>query len=105
MAKTIQHVAFDEMMDLGRFCAYSGDDKGMTGSGDRPPKARKAVMYKLMSVIEHRGNAFSGHYVAYRRDLANPTDWLLISDESVRKVTWRDVANCQAYMLFYEATL
>ena len=28
--------------------------------------------------------------------------WVHVSDDEVRKVSWREVANCEAYMLFYE---
>ena len=28
--------------------------------------------------------------------------WVHVSDDEVRRVSWREVANCEAYMLFYE---
>jgi ubiquitin carboxyl-terminal hydrolase 30 len=55
-------------------------------------------------VVEHRGGAYSGHYVCYRRrSKANGADWLFVSDQDVRSVSWDEVRGCQAYMLFYEA--
>jgi ubiquitin carboxyl-terminal hydrolase 1 len=102
MAKTIQHVEFDEIMDFGKYSAYSGDDKGMIGKRDESHRKASAVWYRLMSVVEHRGNAFCGHYVAYRRDLANPGMWVYVSDEIVKSLPWDEVRRRQAYMLFYE---
>ena len=103
MAKTIQHVEFDRIMDFGRYGAYCGDDKGMTGKRDASTEKRVTpVLFKLMSVVEHSGNAFSGHYVTYRRDLANPGQWIFVSDENVKSVPWEVVKARQAYMLFYE---
>ena len=58
--------------------------------------------YRLQAIIEHRGDAFGGHYVCYRRDPSNGR-WLYISDDTVRSCDWSDVRRCQAYMLFYEA--
>lgn len=102
MAKTIQHIEFDQVMDFGRYSAYCGDDKGMTGKRDGRKQRTTPVLYRLMSVVEHSGNAFSGHYVAYRRDLANPGGWVFVSDEHVKSVPWKEVKARQAYMLFYE---
>lgn len=102
MAKTIQHIEFDQVMDFGRYSAYCGDDKGMTGKRDGRKQRTTPVLYRLMSVIEHSGNAFSGHYVAYRRDLANPGSWVFVSDERVERIPWKEVKARQAYMLFYE---
>ena len=102
MAKTIQHVEFERTMDFGRYSAYCGDDKGMTGKRDQDKRRVTPVMYKLESVVEHSGNAFSGHYVTYRRDLAKPGRWIVVSDEQVKSVPWEEVKVRQAYMLFYK---
>lgn len=98
MAKTIQHVSFPEILDLGKICST---------------RSSKPINYRIMSVIEHRGNAYSGHYVTYRRitdyrnSLRHTTTqlktWALISDEKVSFLSWHEVSRCQAYMLFYEA--
>jgi ubiquitin C-terminal hydrolase len=102
MAKTIQHVEFEEIMDFGKYSAYSGDDKGMIGKRDETSRKTSPVLYRLMSVVEHRGNAFGGHYVAYRRDVANCGMWVYVSDEVVKSIPWDEVKTRQAYMLFYE---
>ena len=73
------------------------------------------LTYDLVSVVEHLGNANSGHYITYRRvsppshksstsvdEEATTPEWVVCSDGSVRSVTFAQVASCTAYMLFYE---
>jgi len=115
MTKITQHVIFPEILDVSPYCAYGGVMGGnwagsQRGSGgtNRTTTARggtpKSIPYKLQAVMEHRGGAFSGHYVCYRRDKSNG-GWLYISDHLVRRVSWGEVQRCQAYMLFYEAAM
>jgi uncharacterized UBP type Zn finger protein len=57
-----------------------------------------------MSVIEHRGSAFAGHYQTYQRVRTSDAErWVLISDQTITPIPWRDVQNSQAYILFYES--
>jgi hypothetical protein len=72
MAKTMQHVDFPEVLDLSPHCAYGGGEKGMptwagqgSGSGMSGDDRSNGTLYKLVSVIEHRGSAFAGHYQMY----------------------------------------
>jgi len=105
MAKAMQIVDFSEILDVAPF----------TSSNDK-----KKILYRLMSVVEHIGNANFGHYVTFRRftsaqpgvapeiaaanTVSTSVDrWYRISDESVQLVEWSDVKRCQAYLLFYEA--
>ena len=104
MAKVNRHVRFDEYLDLGEYCAYGvtsfEEDRRvhrMTSPYDQIPK----VPYILMSVIEHSGNAFGGHYQTYCRVDRKKNDWILVSDESMVSKTFTEVRQCQAYMLFY----
>ena len=107
MSKTIQHVAFPEFLDVAPYCAYAG---GMTPetqwAGTLPKResscTRRPIHYRLLSVIEHRGGAFDGHYVCYRRDSPSGR-WLFISDDTVKVIDLVNVRCCQAYMIFYEA--
>jgi ubiquitin C-terminal hydrolase len=102
-SKTAQHVIFPEILDVGPYCVYAGSS---VPTGDNNAAALSSrIPYRLMSVIEHTGGAFYGHYVSYRRDPASPAgnQWLYISDDTVRRVDWNAVRRCQAYMLFYEA--
>jgi ubiquitin C-terminal hydrolase len=108
MSKTLQHVLFPEYLDVSPYCAYSefGSTNARWGGSfpERPSSGTRApIHYRLVSVIEHRGNAFHGHYVSYRRDPTNHGSWLFISDCKVMSVSWQDVQQCQAYMIFYEA--
>jgi hypothetical protein len=107
MSKTLQHVIFPEYLNVAPYCAYSEfGSMNARWTGTVPERSssgsRASIHYRLMSVIEHRGNAFHGHYVCYRRDPFTGR-WLYISDEVVQSVSWQDVQRCQAYMLFYEA--
>lgn len=112
MEKCIQLVEFPEVLDVSPYCAYgprastpwaagssaNGMDGGRTCSLNN---SDGRMPYRLQSIIEHRGNAFGGHYVSYRRD--HTGQWYLISDSSVHPVSWHDVRCSQAYLLFYEA--
>jgi ubiquitin C-terminal hydrolase len=115
-SKTMQHISFPEMLDVSSFCAYGASQKSHASfAGTINIKQSNAqssaatsmpIWYKLMAVIEHRGGPYSGHYVCYRRDPSALLEdrWLWISDDTVRVCHWCNVKNCQAYMLFYEAT-
>lgn len=111
MSKTNQHVDFPEVLDLSPYCAYGGGKEGMpswagrgSGSGISGGEISKGKLYRLMSVIEHRGNAFAGHYQTYRRVRSGDAErWVLISDQNITPIRWRDVRSSQAYMLFYES--
>jgi len=100
MVKTKQHVQFDLELDLGPFCATH-----VSSSNKKNGQAKSSrLMYKLYAILEHAGNAYSGHYVTYRR-MSNGNDdkWCLISDDSIATdLPWSRVRTAQAYMLFYE---
>jgi hypothetical protein len=128
MEKCVQFVEFPQFLDLSPFCAYgpraitpwaAGSLPDASSAPTKLPKQpspawnqpfpstdamdenHENMPYRLQSVIEHRGNAFGGHYVSYRRD--HTGSWFCISDSLVNPVSWREVQTCQAYMLFYEA--
>ena len=116
-SKTMQHISFPEMLDVSSFCAYGAPKRHHSSfAGTRSINQARVlsgaatsmpIWYKLMAVIEHRGGPYSGHYVCYRRDPSSAVGedrWLWISDDTVRVCQWSNVRNCQAYMLFYEAT-
>jgi ubiquitin C-terminal hydrolase len=67
--------------------------------------------YDLRSVVVHIGRPESGHFVCYRRGWTpgvgtnnRRASWFYISDAEVKKVSFDEVANSEAYMLFYERT-
>ncbi len=87
MLKSAQIVAFPETIDIAPFCACVSRGSSLT--------------YNLMAIIEHRGNAHTGHYVTYRRRTSD--SWIVVSDDHVSAVSWDVVRRSQAYMLMYEA--
>ena len=104
MLKSSSHIDFPEILDVSSHCAYGGGGQRQSASPSKKTKTDK-IEYRLMSAVEHRGNANSGHYQTYRR-VGNNSEterWAMISDESVKYVEWNVVKKCQAYMLFYEA--
>ncbi|XP_041456458.1 ubiquitin carboxyl-terminal hydrolase 30-like [Lytechinus variegatus] len=63
--------------------------------------------YRLASAVVHVGNAFSGHFLTYRRGPSKPNEplnshWLCVSDESVYTAQLSDVLSQKAYMLYYQ---
>jgi ubiquitin C-terminal hydrolase len=107
MEKCIQFVEFPQILDLSPYCAYgprastpwaAGSPKE---SGGGLSHGAAGIPYRLQAIIEHRGDAFGGHYVSYRRN--HMGEWFRISDNNVTPIPWRQVQTCQAYMLFYEA--
>ena len=114
ITKVTRHVRFGERLDLGPYCAYgeasfeeeeSEEDRRIFSAATTPSdrRAGRTIPYELMSVIEHDGDAFGGHYQTYRRVDLKRREWVLVSDESVAPRTWNEVRRCQAYMLFYAA--
>ncbi|KAM6930426.1 ubiquitin carboxyl-terminal hydrolase 30 [Xenentodon cancila] len=66
-------------------------------------------LFQLMAVLVHHGDMHSGHFVTYRRSPLSPrsssalsSQWLWVSDDSVRKASLHEVLSSNAYMLFYE---
>ncbi|GLJ32906.1 hypothetical protein SUGI_0662780 [Cryptomeria japonica] len=76
---------------------------------------KESCIYHLIGVVEHSGSMRGGHYVAYVRgprdekmqevndeDDPNQSTWYCISDSSVRKISFSEVLQREAYLLFYE---
>ncbi|XP_066546486.1 ubiquitin carboxyl-terminal hydrolase 30 isoform X2 [Amia ocellicauda] len=66
-------------------------------------------LFRLTAVLVHHGDMHSGHFVTYRRSppssrspSAFSSQWLWLSDDTVRKATLQEVLASNAYMLFYE---
>ena len=105
MEKCTQKVLFDEYLNLAPYCTYSAEASSswVTGTGRHSQTGDgrlQKILYQLVSIIEHRGNAFGGHYICYRRF---GSTWFRVSDNNVSPVPWTYVRACEAYMLFYEA--
>ena len=54
--------------------------------------------YVLAAVIEHGGFVFRGHYKIY---LHHAEEWWLLNDKKVRKSSFEEVFNAQAYIMMY----
>ncbi|NXX96693.1 UBP30 hydrolase, partial [Centropus bengalensis] len=86
----------------------------LTSSGTFPlaafPECSSPVyLYRLMAVVVHHGDMHSGHFVTYRRSpppprspLSASSQWLWISDDTVRRASLQEVLSSSAYLLFYE---
>lgn len=74
------------------------------------PFGRSPVyVYRLMAVVVHHGDMHSGHFVTFRRSPSSSrtlpsagSQWLWVSDDTVRKSTLQEVLSSSAYLLFYE---
>ncbi|XP_061392039.1 ubiquitin carboxyl-terminal hydrolase 33 [Musca vetustissima] len=61
----------------------------------------QVAMYNLTSVICHHGTVGGGHYTCFARNFCN-NRWYEFNDHHVNEVSADTVANCQAYVLFYQ---
>uniref|UniRef100_A0A8C3H3K8 Ubiquitin carboxyl-terminal hydrolase n=1 Tax=Corvus moneduloides TaxID=1196302 RepID=A0A8C3H3K8_CORMO len=72
------------------------------------PRRAPLYLYRLMAVVVHHGDMHSGHFVTFRRapgarsSSSSSSQWLWISDESVRRASLHEVLAASAYLLFYE---
>lgn len=73
------------------------------------PSSSTEYLFQLTAVLVHHGDMHSGHFVTYRRCPSSPrspslfsSQWLWVSDDSVRKASLHEVLSSNAYMLFYE---
>ncbi len=63
--------------------------------------------YKLASAVVHLGNAYSGHFLTYRRAPSTMSDqlcenWMCVSDENVYTAVLPEVLSQKSYMLYYQ---
>jgi len=64
---------------------------------------QKAIC-RLFAVVVHSGkNSHSGHYVAYVHNVSKK-EWWKMDDSKIVRVSWNEVQNAEAYMLFYRVT-
>ncbi|KKY14673.1 putative ubiquitin carboxyl-terminal hydrolase 22 [Diplodia seriata] len=73
-------------------------DSKSAGSGGNGAIPSPTCMYELASVIVHKGNIDSGHYVSYAR---KGGDWFLFDDSKVVLASEADVLRAEAYLLVY----
>eukprot|EP00742_Colponemidia_sp_Colp-10_P013408 GILJ01015143.1.p1 GENE.GILJ01015143.1~~GILJ01015143.1.p1 ORF type:complete len:261 (-),score=30.13 GILJ01015143.1:231-1013(-) len=69
---------------------------------DRMGDTNESFLYDLSSVVVHHGKAEEqGHYTTYSKD-PHSDRWILYNDAIIQFVSASEVANAQAYMLFYQ---
>ncbi|TRZ00859.1 hypothetical protein DNTS_013407, partial [Danionella cerebrum] len=66
-------------------------------------------LFRLTAVLVHHGDMHSGHFITYRRcptasrgPSQLSSQWLWVSDDSVRKASLQEALSSSAYLLFYE---
>uniref|UniRef100_A0A8C1F8V2 Ubiquitin carboxyl-terminal hydrolase n=1 Tax=Cyprinus carpio carpio TaxID=630221 RepID=A0A8C1F8V2_CYPCA len=126
--KRQEHVQFTEYLSLDRYKHYSehcNNNKPLS-NGSFPSiflhspglssqlnltydYSSSEYLFRLTAVLVHHGDMHSGHFVTYRRSPAAPcgaspfsSQWLWVSDDSVRKASLQEALSSSAYLLFYE---
>eukprot|EP01080_Neovahlkampfia_damariscottae_P006153 gene6153-10160_t len=85
--KNDNHINFPFEVDL---YSYTSDSK--------KSNKKEKCYYSLFSVIEHRGNLDSGHYVCF---IKQDQKWYLCDDEYIYESSIESVMKSEAYLLFY----
>uniref|UniRef100_A0A0D9XU91 USP domain-containing protein n=1 Tax=Leersia perrieri TaxID=77586 RepID=A0A0D9XU91_9ORYZ len=97
--KLEEHVNFQGTLDITEYMdtRYVDNDK---------------YIYCLVAVIVHEGRKLDeGHFFAYvrasrtggqKRESSDTHSWFLANDEKVEEVSFENVLECEAYILFYE---
>lgn len=87
-SKISSHVTFPlEGLDMSPYMARNCSGNHVT-------------LYDLVAVICHHGTASSGHYTTYAFNQQNNA-WYEFDDQYITLVDASQVANCEAYVLFY----
>jgi len=123
MRKINHHVTFPIVLRMGEYCNSnaalsvhdpprgdrSNEGLGLGAFGGLPTfRGLSATAstapgnYLLRAVVVHRGDAESGHYVAYCLVREQPREWEMFSDEQHTRVSEADVLSSQAALLFYD---
>uniref|UniRef100_A0A673CU38 Ubiquitin carboxyl-terminal hydrolase n=1 Tax=Sphaeramia orbicularis TaxID=375764 RepID=A0A673CU38_9TELE len=128
--KRQEHVQFTEYLSMDRYKHSAATQRGQrlkctpklitaesSHDGTEKPTANGTGMvdhsteylFQLTAVLVHHGDMHSGHFITYRRSPSSPrssspfgSQWLWVSDDSVRKASLHEVLSSNAYMLFYE---
>ncbi|KII73330.1 Ubiquitin carboxyl-terminal hydrolase 16 [Thelohanellus kitauei] len=85
LSKLTKHISFTEYIEMDQFCQTR----------------KKAVFYRLFSVIQHCGIIDEGHYTSFVRYCSSNNRWFLTNDYTIREVSIETVLGCEAYILFY----
>ncbi|XP_072015961.1 ubiquitin carboxyl-terminal hydrolase 20-like [Amphiura filiformis] len=85
---------------IGSYVAFPMEGLDMSPYLVNKGNTDKVTTYDLASVICHHGTAGGGHYTAYAQNWLNG-QWYEYDDVYVTEVSDMQVANCEAYVLFY----
>lgn len=77
---------------------YTTQYKAQSKAAKAHDSPANSIMYELSTVIVHKGNIDSGHYVVYCR---KGDAWFLFDDSKVVLVGMAEVLAAEAYLLFY----
>ena len=114
MRKRSEHIAFPLVLHMDSYCSADGEVRRTPSLGPSSILASAAARsvgqrYSLRAVVEHQGNADTGHYVAYclippqaQQEPTSKGRWELFSDACHKEVTEDKVLSAQATMLFYD---
>jgi hypothetical protein len=107
-AKNFRHVELTETLNMAPYVTDSAQALARA-NGDG------GLLYRLVATVVHEGYTMdSGHYITYRRTLAEPIDgapphissagpeWEKWDDSDITAATWADVAGAPTYLAFYE---
>uniref|UniRef100_A0A5S6QLV0 Ubiquitin carboxyl-terminal hydrolase n=1 Tax=Trichuris muris TaxID=70415 RepID=A0A5S6QLV0_TRIMR len=108
--KLFTSVKIPEWLDVDEICRREhprsetsrGSNRPDTGKPPTTDHVTDKYLYRLQAVIVHQGGATSGHFITYRRGLADNRCWVSLSDAQVSPTAFEKISQCQAYMVFYE---
>eukprot|EP00057_Strongylocentrotus_purpuratus_P022869 XP_011677343.1 PREDICTED: ubiquitin carboxyl-terminal hydrolase 20 [Strongylocentrotus purpuratus] len=101
--KRFRHESFTSYCSkLNNYVSFPLDSLDMTPYLSKDCK-NKCATYDLSAVICHHGTAGGGHYTSYAVNWLNG-QWYEYDDIYVTEVSTMQVANCEAYVLFYKKT-
>ncbi|KAI5806273.1 hypothetical protein EDC01DRAFT_639370, partial [Geopyxis carbonaria] len=94
------HISFPMHLDMTPYTGRARRKPAAASAEDPQPAARssKPFKYDLLSVVVHKGEINSGHYISYAR---HGGQWFQFDDSMVTLATEKQVLATQAYLLFY----
>jgi ubiquitin carboxyl-terminal hydrolase 36/42 len=113
--KINKFVSFPVELSLRKYmseCKIREEEEKRAASTSTSLSSDLSTVYRLYAVIVHldlMNISGFGHYVCYIRDPSPPAgvkdQWLLFDDDTITRVTLKDVLKLNAYVLLYERTV
>lgn len=93
------YVAFPlQGLDMKPYMSSTVLGEQVLGAHNGPSLDDRDHLYDLYAVVSHKGKLTGGHYIVY---IQSAGSWYCCDDAWVTRVDEKDVASCQAYLLFY----